>query len=223
MITNFKLFEKIDKSIINNISNDLYNKEHKLTGITETEYNNYIQNIQKLYPEKNLKKSCLFDNNKKSLPKDYKGNIRSWDSIVSDFDILNILNTIIQNFNKKLKLCDMGCGYGNIIYFAEKLGYDTLGIEVQTLYNNTYNKLGLNVINDDLLTMDYSFLKDFDVVYFYRPICDGKLMKHIIDKTYNKMKNGSLIILNFDLGVPLNDYTVIYSNYIRILSVIAKI
>jgi len=122
-----------------------------------------------------------------------------------DYYFLKIIKEAFGD-NKKLKLCDLGCGIGNVIYFSEKLCYDSMGVEKLDIFKEIYKKYNLNVIVGDLLEIDLSFLNDIDVVYMYRPISDIDKLNYLVDKVSNNMKSNSILYFNFAPGVKFQKF-----------------
>jgi 2-polyprenyl-3-methyl-5-hydroxy-6-metoxy-1,4-benzoquinol methylase len=76
---------------------------------------------------------------------------------------------LIEYYQPGFKLLDIGCGIGNILRMGRSIGYDTTGVEINKKLEKHHE--GLNVIYGDILSMpNYNFLKEFDVIYLYRPI-----------------------------------------------------
>lgn len=116
---------------------------------------------------------------------------------ISSFFSLILLSTIknIKNTeNKKLKLCDIGCGVGNVVYFANKIGYDAVGIEIQENLKSLHEKIGINIIYGDFFEIDLSFLKEMDIIYLYRPIHDYSLNNKLMTLIYENTKEDVIII-----------------------------
>lgn len=208
MIKEFKIFENLDS--IDKLKKDLsiikkrtwncnaeyiWNKYYDMP-FTMDEYNSFGHaNMPKLFTEdgyikepERMQKDTLFN------------------SVKSFYGNCMILKTIIDSYGRKLKLCDLGCGIGNILYFPRKLGYDVMGVEMQKRFEPIYNKYNLEVINGDLLNMDISFLKNMDIVYVYRPIRDHVLMNSLLDRVYTNMRSGSILIVNFTSALDLSKF-----------------
>jgi uncharacterized UPF0146 family protein len=229
MITKFKIFENTESNIIENIQKQLrwrmsdptFNNRY----VSKVEYENYQK---KYFPDLNILdiKGNTFINKKEIIPieikKSHFDDFFSYHSIPSGYWALSVLNIIIKNYKKHLKLCDLGCGIGNIIYFAKRLGYETMGVEIQPQYNDRYKELGLNVINDDLITMDFSFLSDFDVIYFYRPISNPSLMMYVFNRVYKELKKNALIVFSHTTMLNFEGYKKIYDDGVD-LTIIQKI
>lgn len=100
-----------------------------------------------------------------------------------------------------LKFLDVGCGVGNILLFANQCFFhriDSFGIErdkelslmarqfVGSYYDSEY------VFNMD--AFNFKKYQDFDIIYYYCPICDKKLQKKLEFLIEKKMKVGAYLI-----------------------------
>lgn len=185
--------DKIKKDLLEIISSNNINKNEIMPFSMEDYHNFFIENFPELY---------FVDKYNKIFFRGHAIIDNGWNSIPSNYFSMIILKVIKDSIDEKLTLCDMGCGIGNVVFFSEKIGYKSMGIEMQQVYNEHYKKYNINVINDNLLNIDYSFLKDIDVVYIYRPIINKDIMQEVINKIYDNMKINSF--LYFENGENLN-------------------
>jgi len=93
-----------------------------------------------------------------------------------------------------VKFLDCGCGIGSTLFIAKKLGYESYGLEID---NNCIKKAkeifyDLNIKKADILR--YKNYKDFDVIYFFKPLCDDKKEEQFEKYIANKSKVGTIII-----------------------------
>lgn len=96
------------------------------------------------------------------------------------------------------KFLDIGCGIGNIVLLAYEIGFDAYGLE--------YNKKIYDIAKDVLPTgsdrifkgdmIDFKRYGQFDVLYFYVPMCDTDAMEKFIIKLMKAMKCGAYVIPN---------------------------
>lgn len=192
--------DKIKEDILN-IKNHKYDEELSFT--IDDYYDFFTNNFPSLY---------FVDKYNKIFFKGPATINGCWNSIPSNYFSIIILK-IIKKYIKEPKLCDLGCGIGNIVYFSEKIGYESIGIEMQNIYKEHYLKYNINVINDNLLNIDYSFLKNIDVVYIYRPIINRDIMQNIIDKIYDKMKINSFLYFENGENLNFNKFKPILMNF----------
>jgi len=95
------------------------------------------------------------------------------------------------------KFLDCGCGIGNIMYLAHTVNYEPTGIEYEAFVYKAAKKFlkGLSwckLIRGDIL--NYGSYHKYDVIYYYVPIQNGKLMKKFSDKVLRDMKVGAVLI-----------------------------
>lgn len=139
-------------------------------------------------------------------------------------DLMLAFNTIIKNLKWRgtkdhtIRLLDVGCGTGNIMLIAQllfkhkfefdkdgkerRIGLYTYGIEhdkrlgelAQTL------RIGTVYMQDALTYRDY---KDYDIIHYYRPIKETKLMTKLERKIEKEAKVGAVIIARYKA-----DYTI---------------
>lgn len=93
-------------------------------------------------------------------------------------------------------LLDIGCGIGNILLFAEQLGFEVYGIEkdpypcsiAQRLFGE--EKVGQHDI--------WSFERygDFDVLYYFRPFSDREPQRRFEAMIEKRLRPGGLLIAN---------------------------
>ncbi len=72
------------------------------------------------------------------------------------------------------RFLDVGCGFGNVMLFAEQMGFDVYGIEKDEASISRALKFfdRSQIINEDIKTFDK--YKEFDVVYFFCPLTEGE-------------------------------------------------
>jgi SAM-dependent methyltransferase len=115
------------------------------------------------------------------------------------------LETLNLFYNKKTrKFVDVGCGVGQKVYLAFKYRFDAYGIEVRPPYVDVARQLLVrylwntlladypsHVIQVDALQFDF---KDFDVIYFYRPMWDSKLEAQLERQIAKTAKEGAIVL-----------------------------
>jgi SAM-dependent methyltransferase len=108
---------------------------------------------------------------------------------------------ITKYYKPGFKFLDIGCGLGNILRLANEIGYKSTGIEINTDLKKHHN--GLNVIYGDVLKLNtYNFLRDFDVIYLYRPINDIVKSNKLFEILHKYCKNECKIL--YVLPSPLD-------------------
>lgn len=106
-----------------------------------------------------------------------------------------IIDYLIKFFKKGHNFLDIGCGLGNVVFIADKIGYNSTGIEINKKNSSILSKLDSNIkiIYDDIYKRT-DILKNMDVIYLYRPMWKiDKLFKIIIEEC----KVGTTIIFNY--------------------------
>jgi len=92
---------------------------------------------------------------------------------------------------------DIGCGIGNVLLFAEQVGFDIYGIEKdQYPFYVASRMLGSGRISQDDI-LDYDRYGDFDVVYYFCPLTDGALQKNFELQVENSLRPGAILIANY--------------------------
>lgn len=97
------------------------------------------------------------------------------------------------------KFVDVGAGAGFKVFLAERLGFNATGIE----YDKKYVEFGRNLlgltgedwsgtlIHADGKKVDY---KEFDIIYFYRPICDQKGQRELEERILSTMRDDAIVM-----------------------------
>lgn len=99
------------------------------------------------------------------------------------------------------KLLDIGCGLGNILKLGNEIGYQSTGIEINESLKKYHE--GLNVIYGDVLNIDLKFIKDFDVIYLYRPLGPLNKCNKLFEKLYKNCKDNCKIIYVYSSQLEL--------------------
>ena len=93
-------------------------------------------------------------------------------------------------FKKGMNFLDLGCGAGNVLRYANNIGYTVKGIEFNLnllKYTGEYETEG-----EDIRNLKESVYGNFDVIYSYKPIKEG--FDDYLNKVINNMKTGSFIL-----------------------------
>ncbi len=100
--------------------------------------------------------------------------------------------------NKELdgyRFLDIGCGFGNVMLFAEQFGFDVYGIEKDEASLKTALRFfeKEQIIPEDITTFkDYG---EFDVVYFFCPLTKGE--RAFEEFVEDSLKTGAILIGNY--------------------------
>ena len=92
---------------------------------------------------------------------------------------------------------DIGCGIGNVLLFAEQVGFDVFGIEKDEYpFYVASRMLGSSRISQDDI-LKYDRYGDFDVVYYFCPLTDGNLQREFEHQVEDTIRKGSILIANY--------------------------
>lgn len=94
------------------------------------------------------------------------------------------------------RFIDIGCGIGNILLLAEMMDFEVFGIEKDTASLTTAKSLlGEQCVSqEDIWSFDA--IKDYDVVYYFRPFCEKNLQLKFEQHVEDSIKPGSILIAN---------------------------
>ncbi len=100
-------------------------------------------------------------------------------------------------------LVDIGCGIGNVLLFAEQIGFDVYGME-----KDEYPfQVAARLIGSDRIwqkdIMEYDRYHEFDVVYYFCPLTDGNMQREFERRVEDTMRPGAILIGNYkrDTGI----------------------
>jgi uncharacterized UPF0146 family protein len=110
-----------------------------------------------------------------------------WGNIAAQRDYLIPLYNI---FKEGMSMVNLGSGTGSVLRFSKNIGYEVLGVEMDK--NLIKHSIEPNVIEGNILELESSFFKEFDVIYSYRPL--KKEFKEFIDNVIDNMKEGAYIV-----------------------------
>ena len=113
-----------------------------------------------------------------------------WGNLPIDWSILNPLYEV---YEKDFTFLDLGCGAGNVLRYAQNIGYDVTGVEMDKSlfkYLEPYNYFSNNIEN-----LSGEFYSNYDVIYSYLPLKEGR--EDYIRKIIENMKIGAYLMLPF--------------------------
>jgi len=177
------------KSEIKNFEENYYSIIDNSKMLHEIAPEYYNKNGRIIYNDSNVEQLKISFNDGKYL-----------NFIPSQEEHLNILKTIkdMPYFKDKSPLlCDIGCGLGTVLYAANKLGYKTIGVDINENLKKFHDRISLNVKYGDILDINLDFLKDVDVIYLYKPINDSDLNKKLLERIFNNTKKEIIIIFYY--------------------------
>jgi len=131
-----------------------------------------------------------------------------WGNYPIKYPYLRPLYTI---FKSGFKFLDLGSGAGQVLKFASNIGYEVTGVE----FDKKLVSLHSSTIFKDIREIDFSFYKDFDVIYSYKPIKNDDEFKLYLETVASSMKLSSYLLI---------PDTIMDSNYLtRVLPHLYKI
>jgi cyclopropane fatty-acyl-phospholipid synthase-like methyltransferase len=116
---------------------------------------------------------------------DYK---EHWGYITAHKDQLGYLYKI---YEEGMSFIDLGCGAGNVLRYANNIGYDVTGVDFNDKLLNQIEDY--KTINEDLRKLDKSIYKNYDVIFSYRPLKEEGFKKYI-NNVVDNMKVGGYLI-----------------------------
>ena len=104
----------------------------------------------------------------------------------------NQLHCLYGIFKEGMSFVDLGCGAGNVLKYANNIGYEVTGVE----FNETLIKYleDYNYYTNDIKNLDKEFYKNYDVIYCYRPLKDEELIIYI-NKVIEYMGVGNYLVI----------------------------
>lgn len=141
----------------------------------------------------------IFYNHKFNRFKYLNSNFLS-NSIPCPFLYLIKINKFISNNNVK-HICDLGSGYGKILYFfgvLKKLKIDGVEFDIE-IFNSSYSlqNNNINIFNDDILKFDFE-KKNYDLLIINDPLKDKEDFRKLILKIKMIKKDMFIIFINLD-------------------------
>jgi len=92
------------------------------------------------------------------------------------------------------KFLDVGCGTGAVVFFAEKMGYDAIGLEINDGAVKRMKNRGINVVNSTLENFGGK-KNSFDAIYLGDIIEHVKDPSRFLDKCSFLLKKGGRLLV----------------------------
>jgi len=116
-------------------------------------------------------------------------------------DMINVFYdmrpVIIKDLHERraARFLDAGCGVGNMMLLAEKVGFNVYGIEfdpeiAEVANALTYNSKSITV--GDIA--EYNGYDAFDLIYYYVPIKNPKKMRLFAERLAKQMREGAYVL-----------------------------
>ncbi len=115
------------------------------------------------------------------------------------FQELLLVADYVENTLKKepssLKFLDIGCGFGNVLLFAEQFGFNVYGLEKDEASLKIAREFfeEYQLIKEDLRT--YKGYKEFDIVYYFCPLTEGE--REFERYLEDEITPGTILIANY--------------------------
>jgi len=121
----------------------------------------------------------------------------SLNTLISLYDYIK--NTSDRFVDRSTLFLDIGCGIGNVVVMAGRVGFDAEGLEynkkiykVAKRFAGGYNKC--HIIKGNMLT--FRNYHKYDILYYYEPIANREVMLSFANRLAKKMKVGAYVIPN---------------------------
>jgi 2-polyprenyl-3-methyl-5-hydroxy-6-metoxy-1,4-benzoquinol methylase len=143
--------------------------------------------------------------------------------IATDYDTFKYLYHLGQLYKNAAVLCDIGCGIGNVVLYAAKMGFLSYGYEINRELQPIHEKLNLDIQYDNILQSDLKRLKTVDIIYIYRPINDTKLMNKLFSSIHVQAKKDVLILYNYPHVKSIKGFqTILLGEYDDIIALVKE-
>lgn len=107
----------------------------------------------------------------------------------------SILKSLYKIYQNGDSLIDLGSGIGNVLRFAENIGYKCKGVEIDQRFKEITKNFDIEFT--DIRAFDKSKISNFDVVYSYLPFKNKSDFATYIDDIINHMKPKSHLLTPF--------------------------
>jgi len=162
------MISKMEKKHQDNITSDLLSLSNKLCDL-------YIE----LNPQlRELSYTTLNENKEQGY---YPSN-NAW-----------IISQILKYLTRS-KIIDLGCGCGILLKQLQCFGYDNvMGVEKYKHFFPLLNLLKVPAICKDIVLLEKSDIRNYDVIYLYAPLKDEDMIIKFVNNLYNIMDKQIII------------------------------
>lgn len=101
-----------------------------------------------------------------------------------------------QGEDVELSFIDIGCGIGNVLLFAEMMGFRVAGIEKDIFPCRVAQKLFDERAVTPTDIWEFEEFSRFDVVYYFRPFHDGNMQRRFEEYIEDRVRPGGVLIAN---------------------------
>jgi SAM-dependent methyltransferase len=109
-------------------------------------------------------------------------------------EALNIIEKKEGNLNNK-KFLDIGCGLGTLCEIARMKGLIAEGIEINPILYNISKQLFPDIKIHEMNIMNFNNYNEFDIIYYWLPFRNPKLLMEFKEKVENNIRIGSYIVI----------------------------
>jgi SAM-dependent methyltransferase len=103
---------------------------------------------------------------------------------------------IAHTYSSKPKFLDIGCGIGNMVLLAQMFGYAADGLEYNPKICRAAKQFCAHtpakIFRGDMRTFDR--YGDYDVLYYYQPMCDYAVMAEFTRELAKNVKPGAYVV-----------------------------
>ena len=101
------------------------------------------------------------------------------------------------------KFVDIGCGFGNVMLFAEQMDFQVFGLEKDEASLEVARSLfePEQLIQEDI--RNYTGYDRFDVIYYFCPLTEGQ--REFERFVEDRMKKGAILIANYKRSQDINE------------------
>jgi len=132
---------------------------------------------------------------------EYKNNLADYTAYIKEMgektnigpnDIIDVkyLRPLYGIFKPEMKFLELGCGGGNVVRFANNIGYKSTGVEINR--ELTKDLVNVQIINCDIKLLSPYEYQTNDVIYIYSPFNEG--FDEYVEMVVDSMKVGAYIM-----------------------------
>jgi len=111
----------------------------------------------------------------------------------------------VAPFGPTARFLDVGCGIGNVMLFAEQLGFTVFGLEKDPYSSSIAIKLfgEERIFRHDI--WGFEDFGEFDAVYYFRPFAEGDLEERFEALVEERLKPSGVLIANHKISLAIEE------------------
>ena len=129
----------------------------------------------------------------------------------------NLIAKHLPKHNKDLKILDLACGHGKLIYALKKSGYTSVsGVDVSKEQVAVANKAGLEVKQQDLKAfIESSAKKSYDIIFMMDILehFEKAEILSVLDSVHSLLKDDGMLVLHIPNGVGIFGMKAMYGDF----------